>query len=107
MAALFNPTDRSRENIKWGLVSYTVAMFSFVTVLTGMKLDIQSISYVDHREFPGVAGVLPPGPHGYQWLIYSKPLTVVPDLMFLLNNWLADGLLVSPFFCAAMHRDGV
>jgi len=65
-----------------------------VTVFTAMNLNIQSISYIDNREFPGVEGVLPPGPIGYQWSIYSNVLTVVPNLMFLLNNWLADGLLL-------------
>jgi hypothetical protein len=60
MAALFNPANRRREGIKWGLVSYTVVMFSFVTVFTAMNLNIQSISYIDNREFPGVEGVLPP-----------------------------------------------
>src|SRR6266478_4282438 len=32
MTALFNPANRKREGIKWGLVSYTAAMFSFVTI---------------------------------------------------------------------------
>ena len=59
-----------------------------------MNLDIQSVSYIDNREFPG-NDALPPGPLGYQYLIYSKAISIVPNLMFLLNNWLADGLLVS------------
>ena len=99
MIALFNPYHHRGEGIKWGLVTYTTVMFSFVTVCCGMKFEILLISFVDNREFPGVAGVFPPGPIGYQWLIYSKPLTIVPNLMFFLNNWLADGLLVgSPFY---------
>ena len=60
-----------------------------------MNDDIQSISFIDNREFPGVGDTIPPGPLGYQLFIYSKPITIVPNLMFLLNNWLADGLLVS------------
>ena len=75
-------------------------MFSVVTVFTAMNLDLQSISYIDNREFPGVDQVFPPGPLGYQWFIYSKPLTVVTNLMFLLNNWLADGFLVGFLFHA-------
>ena len=105
MAALLNPINRSREAIRWGLVSYTAAMFSFVTVLAGMKLNIQALSYVDDRKFPGVEDVLPLGPLGYQWFIFSKPLTLVPNSMFLLNNWLADGLLVCSLYDAALtHR---
>ena len=106
MVALLNPAHRRGEGIKWGLVCYTAAMFSFVTVYTAMNDNIQSDSYIDNREFPGVDGVLPPGPLGYQALVYSKPLIIIPNLMFLLNNWMADGLLVSSLFDALFaHLD--
>ena len=95
MGALFSPVNR-RKGIKWVLVVHTVAMFSFVTVYTATGLDLQSISYIDNREFPGIDGVLSPGPLGYQFLIYSNVINIVPTLMFQFNNWLADGLLVSP-----------
>jgi len=94
LAALFNPANRRGRSVKWGLVVYTVAMFSIVTVFTAMNDNIQSISYIDNREFPGDGDTIPPGPLGYQLFIYSKPLTIIPNLMFLLNNWLADGLLL-------------
>jgi hypothetical protein len=105
MGTLFNPAHR-RRGIKWGLVSYTVAMFVFVTVFTAMNDNIQSISWIDNREFPGVEGVLPPGPLGYQFFIYSNVISIIPNLMFLLNNWLADGLLVGPLFNAAFAHLG-
>ena len=102
MAALLDPGNRRREGTKWGLVAYTAVMFSFVTVFTAMNLNIQSIAFIDNREFPGIEGVLPPGPLGYQWFVYSRALSVIPNVMFLLNNWLADGLLVGPLFDAAL-----
>jgi hypothetical protein len=71
-----------------------MAMFSFVTIFTATNLDIQSNSYIDNREFPGVC-VLPLGPLRYQSLTYSGAIVVCRSLMFLLNSWLADGLLVS------------
>ena len=71
-----------------------------------MNLNIQSISYIDNREFPG-NDALPPGPLGYQYLIYSKAITIVPNLMFLLNNWLADGLLVSSVPNSIFHAPHV
>ena len=77
MAALFDSINRRGERIKWGLVAYTVAMFSIATALTGMQFNIRSISYIDNREFPGVEGVLPPGPLGYQSFIWSGALTSV------------------------------
>jgi hypothetical protein len=95
MSALLNPVNGPRKKIRWGLVAHTAAMFSFVTVYTATTLDTQSISYIDNREFPGADG-WSPGPLGYQFFIYSKPITLVPSLMFTLNQWLADGLLVNP-----------
>jgi hypothetical protein len=92
MGALFNPVDRTK-GIKWGLVAHTALMFSFVTINTAMSLGVQSNSYVDNRSFPSKEG-LPPGPFGYQLIIYSEPISFVTTLMFFLNNWLADGLLV-------------
>ena len=97
MDALLNPVDRIRTRIRWGLVAQTVAMFASLTVYTAMSLHLHSISYVDNRNFPGIGGGMP-GPLGYQLLIISKPISVVPNAMFPLNQWLADGLLVSPVF---------
>lgn len=91
MAPLFNRTNRST---KWALVAHTTVMFSLATVFIAVELNILSISYIDNREFPGVDRVFPPGPLGYRSLIYSEPINLVPGIMFLLNSWLADGLLV-------------
>ena len=108
VSALLCLTRRRGEAVKWGLVFYTVLMFSVVTVYTATYLNIQSISLIDNREFPGVEGVLPPGPLGYRWLIHSKALTgIVPNLMFLMGNWLADCLMVSSLFDVTPTRPGV
>jgi len=95
ITALFNPANRRREGIKWGLVIYTVLMFSFVTIRSVMALNLVSISFIDNREFPGVGDQLPPGPIGYTLLACPKATSVVLGLMFLLNNWLANALLAS------------
>ena len=104
MAALFDSAHRRGERIKWGLVSYTVVVFSFVTVLNAMDLNIFSISYIDNREFPGAKEVGSPGPFGYQ-LSLAPALNVIPIVMFALCNWLAGGLLVGSFlmFCLLIH----
>jgi len=105
IAALFNPTHRRGEPIKWGLVLYTVLMLSVSTIYTATALNVQSISLIDNRDFPGVEGSLPPGPPGYRWLIHSKVLTgIIPNLMFLLGNWLADCLMVSSLSDAVHTR---
>ena len=104
LSALLSRVHRRREGTKWGLVAYTMVMFAFVTVFTAMNLNVQSDSYIDNREYPGDGDTLPPGPIGYQALIYSDALTIIPNLMFLLNNWMADGLLVSLFDSASQPK---
>jgi len=94
ITALFDPANRRREGTKWGFVIYTVLMFSFVTIFTGTISYVLSTSFIDNREFPGVGDKVPPGPIGYKFFIYPKVITVISGLTFLLNNWLADGLLV-------------
>ena len=106
MAALFNPVHRRGEPTKWGLVSYTVVMFSLATVQTALNLHIFSISYIDDRKFPGFDGISP-GPFAYQWLVYTKPIGVTPTVMFTSSNWLADGFLVSFPLSAAFTHPGV
>ena len=94
MNAMLDPSTRKRGGIKWGLVYYTMVMFSCATVAIGMAQNLVSIAAIDNREFPGIKGVLYPGPVGYQMLIDSKPLVFAPNLVSLLNYWLADGFLV-------------
>ena len=105
MAALLSPVDRTKRGIRWELVAYTTAMFSFVTVFVAADVNVQSLSYVDNREFPGGDGI-PPGPLGYQLSVGSGPSAVDPTfLMYLLNQWLADGLLVRyPFILNSTRR---
>ena len=93
MATLLNPVHRRGEGIKWGLVAYTMVMFSFVTVYTGVSLHIQSISFIDNREFTYLGAQF--GPLGYQSTIRRTVIGMFPTVMFVLNYWLADGLLVS------------
>ena len=95
MGALFNPINHTGGGIKRLLVVHTVAMFLFVTIYTALNLDMLFISYVGNREFTGITG-FPPGPLGYEYLSYHETIGIVSTVMFLLNNWLADGLLVYP-----------
>ena len=105
MTALFTPANRKRDGIKWGLVSYTVAMFSFVTVHMGIGLHALFTSFIDNHEFTDSNGTLV-GPYGYR---LSNHLTVpgtILDLMYILNNLLADGLLVRSFLDVAFTFPG-
>ena len=98
ITALLNPANRRGAGIKWWLVAYTVLAFAFATIINGTDLDIQSICYVDNREFPGVDGVLPPGPLGYKLSIRTGALSMTNSVMFFLGHLLADGFLVRCLF---------
>ena len=94
MGALLSSANRNREGVNWGLVSYTVVMFSCATVVNGWAQYFASISFIDNRNFPGVEGAAPPGPFGYQQTICSTTVGTSPTFASSLSYWLADGLLV-------------
>ena len=98
VAALLDPVHRRGERIKWGLVFYTMLVFSVVTVFAGMSVDKLSASFVDNREFPGAGILKPPGPLGYRTFIDSRTPSLIIDILFFLNGWLADGFLARPLF---------
>ena len=101
-AALLNPVHRRGKGVRWWLIFHTVAMFSFVTVYTAMNLHIQFKSFTDNRQDYGRYS----RPLGYQNYTRVTILGLIPNVMFNLNNWLADGLLVSSLFGAAhTHLD--
>lgn len=99
MGALLNPPDRRKGGVKWALVAHTTAMFSLATVALVTNLQLQSISYIDNRGFPGVDGAQPSGPFAYQFFIIYDVINIIPGIMFFSNQWLADGLLVSFASC--------
>ena len=94
MSALLNSVNRPRGSIKWGLAAHTVVMFSLVTIGTAIDAHILRNSFIDDRAFPG-ADAIPPGPLGYQVTLFDKAINVASGCIFILNSWLADGLLAS------------
>ena len=95
MAALFNPIYLRGERVKWGLISYTVAIFSSLTVHNAAVFKIESICFIDNRNFPGGDDGIPPGPLGYQLSTASGALNLIAYITFFFSGSLADGLLVS------------
>jgi hypothetical protein len=92
MGALLGPTNRKRKagSIKWGLVALTTAMFLSSTVALAINLDALSFEYINYREGPLL---LLPGSLGYTFS--QGALSIILTCMISLNQWLADGLLVS------------
>lgn len=91
---LLKPLNRVRRGAKWGLIAYTIVIFSLATIGTAMNLDVQSLSYIDNRFFPGTDSSLPSGPLAYQASIDSSILDIVPRITFLVNNLLSAGFLL-------------
>jgi len=70
------------------------AYVPFATVHTTMNLNVQFISFIDNREFLGLDG-LSLDPLENQAFVLSELSNSIPSLMFLLNWWSANGLLVN------------
>ena len=102
MTALLSPTNRAKGGIKWGLVGSSVALMSVATMSFVMGLWIFPVAYIDNREFPG-GGLVLPGPVGYMWLRKWTTLATISDAGYQVNQWLVDGLLVSPMLIQ-QHR---
>ena len=51
MTGLFDPELNRGKRVKWGLVSYTVVMFSILTVITAMNFNLFYITFIDNRQF--------------------------------------------------------
>ena len=93
MNALLGPANAIKGGIRWALVAYTVALFSFLTMPILIDMCYLSLEYVDNREF-AVCEEYDPGPLGYDELLNTKPTATLHDVTFPMNQWLADGLLV-------------
>ena len=72
---------------------HTVVMFSFLTVDFCINLAYQSFGYIN-CEFPGDKLAVN-GPCRGHYVPFAAPLVITCEIMFYLNMWLADGLLVS------------
>lgn len=96
LGATFSSTNRARVGTNWDLLSYCIAMFSFVTMYIAMDLNLHPFftltpeNSLETTKHPRAA-------FGYQWPIHSSELFIVPDFVFMLDNWLVDGPLVSSF----------
>ena len=82
-------------------------MFSLLTVLIAMSSSVLSISFINNRQFSGVVDLIAPGPFGYELFISPMAISFIPNAMVILNNWLADGLLVSSLFDPAFTHPPV
>ena len=100
MTALLSPTNRAKGGTTWGLVGSIVALMSVATMSFVMGLWFLSVGYINNRGFPG-GGLELPGPLGYMWLSKFTTFAVIANSGYQVNQWLVDGLLVSPMLDSA------
>ena len=106
MTALLGSANRTRKANSWGLIAHTVAMFSVATIPLAIVLFVLSAAYINGREFVDTDGV-PLGPLGYLSLPKFYVAGIVTDSGVEVNQWLADGLLVSPTLNSATQVPNV
>ena len=94
MGALLNPVCGTKKAIKWGLVAQTFVMFSFLTIANLINDDLLSVEFVNNREFSEAGRLL--GPFNYAFFVDEEAEGTVAGFLPLINQWLANGLLVSP-----------
>ena len=95
VGVLLSPVNSMGRGPKWILVAHTVALFSFLTMAFGIGLNELSIIYINYREFRVNTEVVS-GPLGYKGHLITDAGSLLLNVMFPLNQWLADGLLVCP-----------
>ena len=93
IVALLYPIDRAIRGVRWWLVAHATAMFILLTFATAIQLHALSIDFIDNRNFAD-DGELPPGPLGYNFVIAYGVISTVYNVVFPLNQMLADGFLV-------------
>ena len=62
-------------------------MFILGTIFIGANTKVNELSFIDNRNFPG-------GPNAYLAAFYNSTPNLIGNTMFILADWLADGLLV-------------
>ena len=100
MIVLLGPANRTRKGSTWWLAAHTVALFSVATTALAMNFFLLLVAYINGREFRGPSNVYP-GPFIY--LLRPKFYTVesIAGSANQVNQWLVDGLLVSPMLNSA------
>ena len=80
------------KNIGW--LVYITIIFFLGSIFMGACAQMTQLSFVQYRNIPG-------GPSEYENVEFSIPADEAGNVVFVLTNWFADGLMVRVF-----HRLG-
>ncbi|KAG7097043.1 hypothetical protein E1B28_004434 [Marasmius oreades] len=94
MLALLRP--RNGRKPSYLLALYTFVLFGLGTIFTALNGRLLQLSFIDNRAFEG-------GPEAYWLSIYSTSMPLTANTVFIIANWLADGLLL--FRCKVVWQE--
>lgn len=72
---------------KFGWLVYITIMFFLGSIFMGACSQMTQLSFIDYRNIPG-------GPSEYENVEFSIPADEAGNVVFVLTNWFADGLMV-------------
>lgn len=91
-AILRKPAKASKE---WFHIFFASALFVLGLLYVAFDNDMQVNDFIDDRDFPG-------GPEAYESAHYSDALTVIPNVFFVVTEWIADAFLI--YRCVIIFR---
>ncbi|KAJ8072805.1 hypothetical protein PM082_016364 [Marasmius tenuissimus] len=94
MLALLRPRHGRKPN--YFLALYTFVLFGLGTTFTAINGRLLQLAFVDNRAIEG-------GPEAWQLLNYSTARPLTANAVFIIANWLADGLLL--FRCKVVWQE--
>ncbi|KAG6848397.1 hypothetical protein H0H93_000549 [Arthromyces matolae] len=108
---LVQQTTRFNMKKQVPLIVYIWVLFLCSTVFIAANSNMARLAFIDNRNFPG-------GPSAYEQVMFSIPVDNMGNVVFVIANWLADGLMVSapsssiwaattinftlPYFCTSL-----
>lgn len=96
---ILNSDNSGRRNAKW-LMAYSCAIFLLATFGLAGNIKFIQMCYIDYRNYPG-------GPNAFTINFYSTFVNMFGTSAYVVMNWLADGLMVRPYFfykyCYSTH----
>ncbi|EPQ61278.1 hypothetical protein GLOTRDRAFT_125003 [Gloeophyllum trabeum ATCC 11539] len=82
---LLDRRSSPKSNLRW--LVYVSLLFVVATVQVGASIKFMQMTWIDNRNFPG-------GPAMYIQMVFSAWINTVSNVAYVINNFLADGLLI-------------
>ncbi|KAL0059241.1 hypothetical protein AAF712_014019 [Marasmius tenuissimus] len=91
----------SNKNMRIPMLIYVAFMFALGTIFTALNLNGLQDRYIQFRNFPEG------GPLGYGLSQFSSWRSILANTVYIVSNWLADGLLIYRCFVIWNRRKAI